>query len=99
MDDQKERLIEVVNAALAVFSGPGDYRPRARVIVEAILAEIVGDTLYQSVWAVIEEFIINAPTIDLNTHEGQARMQVVCALLTTAIHNPHDLNLEGDGNA
>lgn len=92
--DQKDRLIDLVLAALLVSPGASEAR-KARIVVEAILAEVSGDTLYKSVWAIIEEFVINAPTIDLNTQEGQARMQVVCALLTTAIHNPHDLDLDG----
>lgn len=92
MVDQKEVLTSLVTAALMV-SPDATEAQKARIVVEAILAEVSEDTLYQSVWAVIEEFVINAPTIDLNTAEGQARMQVVCALLTTAIHNPHDLEL------
>ena len=79
----------------------GQCIDQARTMLEAAgVRELVERTmllapepLYRQVWSVIEEFIVNAKPIDLDSAEGQARMQVVCALLATLIHSPHDLEL------
>lgn len=70
-----------------------DYRAGFDAAVKAILGEFENTNLYAQVWGTIEEFIVNAKPIDLNTHEGMARMQVVCALITTFVANVHDLDL------
>lgn len=49
--------------------------------------------LYQAVRDILEEHVAGQ-VIDLDTAEGQAKMQTVTALLVTTIYNPHDLELE-----
>lgn len=88
----KQYQHKVFEAGYFVAVG-ADFSRGFEAAVAAILGEYENTNLYAQVWGTIEEFIVNAKSIDLNTQEGMARMQVVCALITTFVANVHDLDL------
>lgn len=96
---------EMVTRAVNAYKAPRlhvndtgiDRRIDMEAALRAALSEFEESSLYKQVWAIIEEFIVEAKPIDLNEPEGLARMQTVCSLLTVAL-NPdvHTLKLDAE---
>jgi hypothetical protein len=97
-DEMVTRAVDAYRAPrLHVNDTTIDRRTDMEAALRAALTGIQESSLYKTVWAVIEEFIVEAKPIDLNEPEGMARMQTVCSLLTVAISpGVHDLNLEAE---
>ncbi len=78
---------EMVTAAVEAYKAPRlhvndttiDRRTDMEAALRAALATVEESNLYRTVWAIIEEFIVEAKPIDLNEPEGMARMQTVCS--------------------
>lgn len=60
----KERMVAIINAAIAVHSGPGDYSKRASVIAEALIADSGGTHHLVHVHDFLPESIIQHPIVE-----------------------------------
>jgi hypothetical protein len=55
---------------------------------------VAGESLYDTLWGILEEHFVDGPSVDLNTQKGQATMQSAITRIIVAVGDVHSLDLD-----